>query len=405
MALTGSAQTEFPAERSSDKPARLHYIDWLRVLAILGVFLFHAVHPFDMFPWEIKNAETSIAVTLFIVFLGPWGMPLFFLLSGTGSRFALRRRTGSQYAIERVTRLFIPFVIGSILLSPLQLYFEWLHKTDTGVFEGTLLAFLQARPISIGPRALGWAGYHLWFLGFLFAFSLIGLPLFLCFKRDRGRRCIDWLAGLCARRGGLFLFLLPLVVVQFLLRPFWPAEHDWTDFVYLLLFFISGYILYGDERFLRAIRRERWILLAAAIASTLFFFAAGALDVATEWMETSGTPGFYLLWTMWAVNGWCWTLFVLDVGIRHLDVTNKWLQYGQETIMPFYLFHQPVIIVLAYYVVQWTTAVLPKLLVVVLGSLLASLGLVELIVKRVGVLRRVFGIKPRRRQMPPTEAG
>jgi surface polysaccharide O-acyltransferase-like enzyme len=346
-----------------------------------------------MFPWEIKNAETSIAVTLFIVFLGPWGMPLFFLLSGTGSRFALRRRSGRQYALERVTRLFIPFVIGSILLSPLQLYFEWCHKTETGLFAGTLLAFLQARPIGIGPRALGWAGYHLWFLGFLFAFSLIGLPVFLWFKRDRGRRTIAWLAGLCERRGGLFLILLPLVVIQFLLRPFWPAEHDWTDFVYLLAFFVAGYILYDDERFLRAIQRERWIMLVAAMASTLFFVAAGAFDVATEWMETAGTPGFYLLWTMWAVNGWCWTLFVLDIGMRHLNSTNKWLQYGQETIMPFYLFHQPVIIVLAYYVVQWDTAVLLKLLVVVLGSLLVSLGLVELIIKRVGPLRRVFGIK------------
>ena len=35
------------SERSSGKSARLHYLDWLQVLAILGVFLFHALHPFD----------------------------------------------------------------------------------------------------------------------------------------------------------------------------------------------------------------------------------------------------------------------------------------------------------------------------------------------------------------------
>jgi glucan biosynthesis protein C len=398
MTVTHPAQTNSDAERPAATSVRLHYIDWLRVLAILFVFLFHAVHPFDMFPWEIKNADTSIAVTLLIVFLGPWGMPLFFLLSGTGSRFALRRRSGRQYALERVTRLFIPFVIGSILLSPLQLYFQWRHQSETGVFVGTLLEFLKAREISIGPQVFGWAGYHLWFLGFLFAFSLIGLPIFLWFKEDRGRRVISWLAGLCERRGGLFLFLVPLVVVQLLLRPFWPAEHDWTDFIYLLAFFVFGYILYDDERFLRAVQRQRWILLVAAIASTLFFFAAGAFDVATEWMEAPGTPGFYLLWTMWAVNGWCWSLFVLDVGMRHLNFTNQRLQYGQETIMPFYLFHQPVIILLAYYVVQWNTGVLPKLLVVVLGSLLVSLGLVELIIKRINLLRGLFGIKLKPRE-------
>ena len=42
---------------------------------------------------HIKNAQQSIVVTLvFVVFLYPWGTPLFFLLSGAGSWFALRRR-------------------------------------------------------------------------------------------------------------------------------------------------------------------------------------------------------------------------------------------------------------------------------------------------------------------------
>jgi glucan biosynthesis protein C len=396
-------QTDAQAQRSSEKSVRLHYLDWLRVLAILGVFLFHAVHPFDMFPWEIKNAEQSVAVTLFIVFLGPWGMPLFFLVSGTGSWFALRRRTGRQYAGERIQRLLIPFIIGSILLSPIQLYFQWSHQTQTGLFEGSLLEFYQIREISFGPRVFGWAGYHLWFLGFLFAYSLVALPLFVWLKRDSGRRVIARLANLAERRGGLFLFIIPLVLVQFALRPFFPAEHDWTDFIFTLVFFVYGYILYADERITRAIRRDWLPMLMAAILSTLFFFAAGAADVAQEWMETPGTPGFYLLWSAWSVNGWCWTLFMLHIGMRFLEFGNRWLEYGGQAIMPFYLFHQPVIIVIAYFVVGWDTSavlgagagLLVKLLAVVLGSFVISLGLVELIVKRVSALRSLFGIRPK----------
>ena len=35
---------------------RLHYLDWLRVTLILGVFLYHALHPFDeTIDWHIKN--------------------------------------------------------------------------------------------------------------------------------------------------------------------------------------------------------------------------------------------------------------------------------------------------------------------------------------------------------------
>jgi glucan biosynthesis protein C len=380
----------------SVKAVRLHYLDWLRVLAILGVFLFHAVHPFDATPWHIKNAEQSLVVTLlFVVFLYPWGMPLFFLLSGAGSQFALQRRTARQYAVERTLRLFLPFLIGSLLFSPIQLYFEWSHKTQTGAFEGSLLEFLASREVSLSPQVFGWAGYHLWFLGFLFAYSLIALPILLWFKQDAGQRFIAWLGELCDRRGGLFLFLIPLLVVQLILRPFYPAEHHWADFFFTLVFFVSGYILYADDRFSRAIRRDWPLMLVAGILSTLFFFATAAAGVALDWMSTPGIPQFYLGWAVFCVNSWCWTLFVMYVGMRYLDFSNRWLRYGQEMIMPLFLFHQPVIITIAYYVVQWDTGILAKLLVVVLGSFAVTLGLYELVIKRINALRSLFGGKPR----------
>jgi glucan biosynthesis protein C len=377
------------------KPARLYYLDWLRVLAIVGVFFFHAVHPFDAFPWEIKNAEQSAVVTLFIVFLAPWGMPLFFFLSGAGTWFALRRRTPRKYAVERVQRLLIPFIVGCLLFTPIQLYFQWMHQSQTGVFVGTLWELILERKVELGPRVFGWAGYHLWFLGFLFAYSLIALPVFLWFRSDAGQRTIDWLARLGQRRGGLLLFVIPLIVIQLVLRPYFPDEHGWTDFVYTLAFFVYGYILYADERFAPAVRRDWPLMLAGGVLSTLFFWVGGFAGVAMEWMEAPGTPGFYLLWTVWGINGWCWSLFMLYIGMRYLNFINKWLVYGQETILPFYLLHQPVIIVIAFFVVQWDAGITLKLLVVVLGSLLVTLGLVELVIKRIRVLRVLFGMKRR----------
>jgi glucan biosynthesis protein C len=405
MTVTPPAHADSPAERSGVKSVRLHYLDWLRVLAILGVFLFHTMRAFDAFPWEINNAEESLLATLFMVFFFPWGMPLFFFLSGAGTWFALRRRTGSQFAVERVQRLLIPFFVGCLLLSPLQLYFQWRHQIQTGEFVGTLWEFFQWRNIVLGPRFFGWAGYHLWFLGFLFAFSLIALPLFLWFKRDAGQRTIDWLARLSARRGALLLFVIPLVVIKLVLHPYSPDYQDWADFLYMLTFFVYGYILYADERFAPAVRRDWPLMLVAGVLSSLFILVGGAAEVIFDWMESPGTPGFYLFWGVWGINGWCWTLFVLYVGMRYLDFTNEWLVYGRDTILPFYLLHQPVIIVIAFFVVQWDTGTTIKLLVVVLGSLLVTVGLVELVIKRIGVLRRLFGMKTRRREMPSTTTG
>jgi uncharacterized membrane protein len=107
-----------PSERQT---TRLYYLDWLRVIAVFGVFLFHAVHPFDLTDWHIKNAEQSQVVTFFIAFMFPWGMPFFFLLAGAGSWFALRRRTAGEYARKRFNRLLLPFIGGAICLMPVML--------------------------------------------------------------------------------------------------------------------------------------------------------------------------------------------------------------------------------------------------------------------------------------------
>jgi hypothetical protein len=138
-------------------------------------------------------------------------------------------------------------------------------------------------------------------------------------------------------------------------------------------------------------------MLGIGIASTLFFFAIGAMGVAMDWAVAIGTPEFYLLWIVFSVNSWCWTLFVLNIGMRSLDFTNKWLQYGQEMIMPFFLVHQPVIITIAFFIVQWNINLWVKLLIVVLGSFVVSLGLYELVFKRIGPVQALFGMKARQK--------
>jgi len=404
--MTHHIRTSAQPEGSIGKSARLHYLDWLRVLATLGVFLFNAVHPFDAFDWHIMNAEQSMMATLFIVVLGPWGMPFFYLIAGTGSWFALRRRTGRQYTIERVKRLLIPFIVGSILLSPIQLYFEWSHKTQTGVFAGSLLEFFSSRKISFGPRVFGWAGYHLWFLGFLFAYSLVALPLFLWLRQDGGRRVITWLGGLCEKRGGILVVILPLALIRFILQPLFPNYTGWADFFFMLVFFVYGYILYADQRFVQAVRRDWLLALILGIIATLINFVAGAAGEGIAWSETPGIPGFYLMWSLYSVNSWCWSIFMLYVGMRFLDFSNKRLQYCQEAILPFFLLHQPAIIIIAFFVVQWDVGIMVKLPIVVLSSFVVTLGLYEFLVKRTSPLRSLFGMKPIKRDAgPQSQAG
>ena len=102
------------------KVQRRYDLDWLRVIATLGVFLFHASNVFNTANFEIKNAERSEAITFIDIFFYPWGMPLFFLIAGAGTWFALRRRSAGQFTRERTLRILVPFFTGTLLLGPIQ---------------------------------------------------------------------------------------------------------------------------------------------------------------------------------------------------------------------------------------------------------------------------------------------
>jgi glucan biosynthesis protein C len=386
--LAVSQQTDTAASR----PVRLYYLDWLRVIATLGVFLFHATNVFNGTNYEVSNAQGSDAILIVDSFFYPWGMPLFFLVAGAGSWFALRRRTAGQFTRERTLRILVPFLTGTFLLGPIQLYLSWSHRTHTSVFDGTFLQFVSERLFYPFPKIFGSVGYHMWFLGFLFCYSLLALPLFTWLKGEMGRRFTSRLAGLCEHRGAILLFILPIALVRLVLHPFFFELQSWADFFTFGTFFVLGYLLFSDERFLRAIRRDWPILLGVGIAATLVATPIG-VSIQFEIEKEPSTFWEFLVWALIVVCGWCWTAFMLFIGMRYLDRDSRALRYGQATLLPFFVVHQPAILAIAYFVVQWQVPIAVKLPVVVLGSLAATLALYELVIRRLGFLRILFGMK------------
>jgi len=183
-------------------------------------------------------------------------------------------------------------------------------------------------------------------------------------------------------------------LVKCLLVPFFPLEHDWADFVFLLLFFALGFVLFGDERFARIIRRDWLLLLTVGTVIVLGLVAMYLMDFPViTWGQTPGIPEFNILQSLTSAIAICYSLTMLFVGMRLLDFTNRWLRYGQEAALPFFVLHQPVIIVIAFFVVQWNAALMLKLPVVVLSSFVVSVGLYEFLVRRIRPLRQAFGMK------------
>ncbi|HXX79516.1 MAG TPA: acyltransferase family protein, partial [Ktedonobacteraceae bacterium] len=84
---------------------RLHYLDWLRVLAVVGVFYAHSINIFDILYWHISTGAQSPGLIVMVVFGTQWGMSLFFFLAGASAWFALASRTSGQFIGERFKRL------------------------------------------------------------------------------------------------------------------------------------------------------------------------------------------------------------------------------------------------------------------------------------------------------------
>ncbi len=388
------------APTSAQAPARsvrLHYLDWLRVVAILMVFLFHSVHVFDFGDWSIKNAEQSELITIILTVLSMWGMPFFFLIAGTSVSFALQRRTPNQYLRERTKRLLIPFIVGSLVFWLPMVYFEWSNKVQLGKlaisFEENLRANAQYyAQLGLSPIWLAF-GKHFWFLGFLFAFAVFTLPLFIWFKREQGSRLMAWLAHFSEYRGGILVLAPGLILIRLCLQPFFPSQHDWADFFFEMGFFALGFVLFADERFARAIRRDWWILLGVGTLAVIGLIAMyGAGMPVLEWNSTPSIPQFYLLHTVVSLVAFCYCLVTLWVGMRWLDFTNQLLGDAQEAVLPFFMLHQPVIILIAYYVVQWQMGLVPKLMTVVVASFVVTVGLYQLAVRPFGPIRMLFGM-------------
>jgi surface polysaccharide O-acyltransferase-like enzyme len=366
---------------------RLWFLDWLRVIAVFGVFVFHTLRPFDDGDWHVKNAQTSEGISIGIAFLGLWGLAFFFMISGSASWLALRWRTGPEFLKERSLRLLVPFVVAYLLLSPLQYFIEEHHKgRSTDSFFGDVRTFFS----DLGGDAPLWLRdtYHLWFLVYLIQFAVLGLPLFLLL---RGKT--DWIARRCQRRGSILLLAVPLVPIHLLLLAAPGPEHGWGEFVFFFDFFVVGYLVMSDERLLAAVRRDAVPGLILGVGAFVLGVLTGVIDFLDGWWPDPGYSWPYVWYSpLITLAVWGWLTAVLGFGLRAPALQRPLPPTLARAAMPYFIVHQPVILAIAYVVVTWDTGILPKY-AVLLPTAFAASALLSWLLSSTPVLNQLFGVK------------
>ena len=370
---------------TDQKTERQYYIDWLRILLIISVFLFHIGMIFNTWPWHIKNDQQYGGVLRQgMTFLHYWRMPLLFMLSGAGTYFALGKRTPGQYLSERFKRLVIPLSVGIFTLVPVQVYIE---KID---LYSSLPGFYSHMFDGIYPDG-NFSWHHLWFIAYLFVISLFISPFLNFLRGKRFQRFTSRIENIVTKPFALNIFIIPLLLSQVLLRQFFETEtndlvNDWASFTYYIIFFLAGFILIPVRNITEAMRKYRLWYLAEVIAATIVMFKVpGMAEICGIGEIIRDVSSIFLAWSC--------AMTAIGYAKQYFNKNSPLRKLANEAIYPFYLLHQPVIVVMGFFIIHLDIAVIWKVIIVMFSSFTLSASIYWFLIRPFNLLRIIFGMK------------
>ena len=337
--------------------------EWIRVLAFGSLIVQHAASAFE--PWGthlllVWNGQPSPGATQLVEVVGVWGIPLLFFSLGMGLRCALDSRNWRQLAGDLASRAIVPLAFGTAALGPLSLAIAFRY-------------YYGGAPYVPTPE-------HLWFLGNTLIYVLLLLPILVWVKR----RPSNWLvkaAGSMVRVGrglGISLLALPAILVTLLMNPI-----DYTSYAFRLHGFVLGLILFAlgfllvssGETGKRSAERWRFASLALCCSLTL-------IRLLELWDPLNA---------LLALESMAWIVAIWGFASRYLDKSSKTLSLLSPAVLPVYILHLPVQLLVSSFLMPLGIHPLPKFLLLLVSTIIGSVGLYQ-IAKRICWIRPLFGM-------------
>jgi peptidoglycan/LPS O-acetylase OafA/YrhL len=358
-------------------------LDALRILICGSIILAHALLIFAVEPhYHIKNTEPSFVASVLYEFVHLTTLPVFFVLAGWSALTSLRRRRPGRFVQERMTRLLLPLVVGTVLFGSIIKFIELSHGRDMGMHGFRLVEPLQIGFLDFFPHNLmlvkqvSWS--HLWFLAYLFLISVLLLP---------------WLWRLARRVPSpvvpaAFAVYLPAAVMAALLVAFngyWPflpnLITDWTNFAYFALCFAIGAGISAWPGFETRLRSEAPRLLV------LTLLAFGGVILCGE----SAAGRLFVGLAAWGVIG-----AGLGFAARIKPAATPILVYLSEATLPVYIVHHVPLLLLGAVLLPLAMPVWVKIALISLGASIASLVAYHWLIRPWPPVRWLMGMTARR---------
>ena len=360
---------------------RLHELDWLRVLAFFLLIVIHSAMPFLDFQFPVKNGETDSLLTgIFLHFTYIWRLPLIFLVAGMGVWLASRKRNTVALFLERTRRLFLPLLFSTFLVSPLQGYFRAVQNGD---FQGMYHEYFLANLMDFPPET-----FHLWFLVNLFAYCLVLIPLLAFFKSSRGQEMFSLLGKALVSKWGFFAAVV-LYVVAGKVASYLPGRFlaSWEENAVYSLTMLVGLVLISRREHLEQLQENRWFyVILAAVAFPTYFYVS---------LTPSLQRIFLLELVLESIARLSIIFALLVIARKFLRKGNRFLEYNNRAVYPYYLIHQTITVTIAFFIVQLDLPIYAKLLMITLGTGLFTWAGYHFLIRPFKLMRPLFGMKSR----------
>jgi hypothetical protein len=377
-------------------PERRVDLDWVRIGAFGLLIFYHVGMLYVSWQFHIKSAHRITALEPLMLLLNPWRLALLFLVSGAATRFMLRKHTPGPLLRSRSSRLLIPLIFGMLVIVPPQAYDQIVESL--GYPAGFLDFYTQhyfafgAQFCHPGPCILLPTWNHLWFVAYLWIYTMaLGVVLVAA------PGLVDWIERrLAPVLSGVLLLIVPSVAFaayRLALLPSFPSTHalfgDWYNHAVYATVFLLGFLLARAEGFWDAIEGQRRLALSLAAALFLSFLVL-------RWTRDSAMPPSLALKLYGGIAYGCyqWLCIVAVLGFarRWLTADSAVRRYLTDAIFPYYIVHQTAIIMIAH---ELHGRDLPAWLeagIVISGTLAACVVTYE-IVRRIDILRPLFGLR------------
>lgn len=389
---------------------RRYDIDALRIMAFGLLILYHLGMAY-VADWDfhVKSRHLWEWLQWPMVGVNRWRMGLIFLISGIALGLARPARSPLGFAGRRTHRLLLPLAFGMLAIVPIQAYCEAVVNGSIQPGFMTFMArYLQLRPwpeAEFAGAAYGVTWNHLWYLAYLWAYTVILLCLLPLGRTRLGRWATNSRLWPSHWRGPVLLFvpILYLFAALHWVEPLYPTTHaltdDWYTHIEYLPLLLFGYAVARDEGFWASLVQNRWKAFAVAVFGFGVYMGLRILGKTLSPGVIQNLPD--INWraisdASHVIYQWGALLTILAFGRRWLNRPFRWLPYGNTAVYPWYILHQSLIIPLVFWLRPIGLPGWLEFTLVLGGTILGCAVIHELLVRRIRILRPLFGLKTER---------